>query len=175
VGVYEIHSKLSKKTFKISKFNTLKILKDSMNTTDYKLDAVLRCLHFYYKEFVYANEIYNHTGDKRDKEIEFVTVGLISAWLDFSETERIDLTKAEILDLLTHLENDKLIISKFAENNKQFKINSSGIALLESNGYVRRNKRTNREYIMKRSAILISIISLLISLATLIYTLFFKR
>lgn len=146
-----------------------------MKTIDYKFDAALRCLYFYYCEFVYSNEQYNYTGDKRDKKTEFASVSLISAWLDFSEEEKIHFYRTELLDILTHLENDNLIISKLIETEKVFKITPSGIELLENNGYVRKTKRTNRKYKMKRGAIIISIISLLISVATFIYTIFFWK
>ena len=146
-----------------------------MKTIDYKFDAALRCLYFYYCEFVYSNEQYYYTGDKRDKKTEYASVGLISSWLDFSEKEKIHLNRTELVDILTHLENDNLIISKIIETEKVFKITPSGIELLDNNGYVRKTKRTNREYKMKRGSIIISIISLLIPLAIFIYTIFFRK
>ena len=134
-----------------------------MNTTDYKLDAILRCLKFYYSKFTYSNDIYRHSGDERDRSIEFVPMSLISAWLDFAENEKIIFTFTELTDLLNNLENEKLIISENIEGERKFKILPNGISLIEKSGYVRKYKRAESAFIIGWFALVISIIALAIS------------
>ncbi|SRR5258706_9974050 len=146
-----------------------------MNSTDYKLDAILRCLNFYYSKFAYSTEVYRHTGDESDHTNEFVDAGLISAWLDFSENETINLNRAELTDLLNHLEIQKLIISDIISGERQFKILPEGISLIEKSGYVKKQNKLDREYKVKIKSFWISIAAFILSFLTFIYTVFIKK
>ena len=146
-----------------------------MNNTDHKLDAILRCLNFYYSKYNYSNEIYRFTGDKADLTNQFVSDDLISAWLDFTENETVNINRSELTDLLKHLETEKLVVSQIVDGNQTFKIFPEGISLIEKKGYVKEHSRLQSEYKMKKITIGISITAFLISLATFIYTVFIKK
>lgn len=141
-----------------------------MNRTDYKLDAILRCLDFYYSKYNDSHEMYRYTGDESDLLNQFISDDLISAWLDFSENETINITRSELTDLLKHLETEKLIISQNIDHKKTFKILPEGVSLIEKSGFVKANNRLQNEYKMKAVTIGISISAIIISLASFIYT-----
>ena len=142
-----------------------------MTSTDYKLDAILNCLRYYYLEFSYSNEIFRHTGIAKDLSAEFVPAQLISAWFSFKNPRPIHFTITELNDLLLYLENAKLVTSKNINDQKAFKINQEGITLLEKEGFVRKNRRLSNEYLFKWLPLIISALALIVS----IYVALFKK
>lgn len=146
-----------------------------MDTIDYKLDAILIALNSYYFQFANANDLNLCTGDASDLIDEFVGQEYISACLDFSEKGMIHVRKTELNDLLNHLEEEKLVISKIIDGEQKFKILTEGKSLIAEKGYVKKQKRLNKEYQIKIGSFWISIAAILISAATFIYTVFIKK
>lgn len=138
-----------------------------MNSIDFKKDAILRCLNFYYSKFNYSNENYRHTGDESDRTSEFISISSISAWLDFGEKKMIIINRSELEGLLIQLEVDKLITVKRIEGEQSYKIEPNGISLLESKGHVRRTEREEVDYWLKWASVILSLIAIIISIVAL--------
>src|ERR1700722_18081520 len=112
-----------------------------MNNIDYKLDTLLRCLNYYYSNYISTNDIYLVSGDKTFLRSPFVSEATISAFLDFSDEKVAFIQKTELSDLLERLKSENLITSKIIDNDVKFKILTDGIHLIEKGGYVNKQKR----------------------------------
>ena len=142
-----------------------------MSAIDKKRDAILEGLYFYYKQYTASQEIYRFTGDKSDLQDEFVPVGLLSAWLAFSDYHHdiAFLNRTQLFDFLNHLEKEKLITSNETGNGKAYKIIPEGISLLEKRGFVGRYARQEREYRLKWATIIFSVVLSIIAIVISIY------
>ncbi len=123
-----------------SKNEALIIKTKTMHNTDHKLDAILRSLNFYYQKAIAYNQ--------DDVFEQFVSGSTVSAWLDFSENQKVNINKYEVFHLLIHLEKEELITSAIINGVENFKILPKGISLIEKTGYVKNQKKMDSEYIM---------------------------